>query len=96
MNQLTMNKLSRNHDPDCDGVATMAERELTALFSAVTELFGPELAELSAEEWLRELAASDDLPSSTREWRRITLNICGRLAARVNDLSISSVSLTLA
>lgn len=94
MNQLTINKLSGNHDPDCAGVATLAERELTALFSAVTELFGPELAELSANEWLRELAATDGLPSSTREWRRITLNICGRLAARVNDLSLSSVSLT--
>ncbi len=96
MNKFTINKLSGNHDPDCAGVATMAERELTALFSAVTELFGPELAELSAEEWLLELAATDGLPSSTREWRRITLNICGRLAARVNDLSISNVSLTLA
>jgi hypothetical protein len=96
MNEFTINKLSGNHDPDCAGVATMAERELTALFSAVTELFGPGLAELSANEWLRELAATDGLPSSPREWRRITLNICGRLAARVNDLSISSVSLTLA
>jgi hypothetical protein len=96
MNQLTMNELPRNHDLDCGGVADLAEHELTALFSAVTELFGPELAELSAEEWLQELKAIDGLPSSAREWRRITLNICRRLAARVDALSISSASLTLA
>jgi hypothetical protein len=95
MNQLTMNEPARNHD-DCARVATMAEHELAALFSAVTELFGPELAELSAEEWLQELLATDRLPSSAREWRRITLNICRRLAARVNALSISSASLKLA
>lgn len=96
MNQLTMNKPLRNHDLDCAGVATMALHELTALFSAVTELFGPELAELSAEEWLQELVATDGLPSSTREWRRITLNICSRLAGRVNASYISRASLTLA
>jgi len=96
MNQLTINKPPRNHDLDCAGVSTMAEHELTALFSAVTELFGPEVAELSAEEWLQELVATDGLPSSAREWRRITLNICRRLAVRVNALSISSAPLTLA
>lgn len=96
MNQLTINKLPRNHDPNCAAVASMAEHELTAFFSAVTELFGPELAELSAEEWLQELLATEGLPSSARELRRITLNICRRLAARVNALSISSASLTLA
>jgi hypothetical protein len=96
MNQLTMNKPSRNHELDCSGVATMAEHELTALYSAVTELFGPELAQLSAEEWLQELVAADGLPSSARDWRRITLNICRRLASRVNALSIPRASLTLA
>ena len=96
MNQLTMNKSSRNHDLNCAGIAAMAEHELTALFSAVKELFGTELAELSAEEWLRELVAAERLPSSAREWRRITLNISRRLAAQVNGLSIGSATLTLA
>ena len=94
MNQVTMSKLPRSHD--CAGVAATAEHELTAFLGAVTELFGPELAELSAEEWLQELVAIDGLPSSAREWRRITLDICSRLAARMNGLSISSASLTLA
>jgi hypothetical protein len=96
MNRLTMNKSSRNHDLDCAGVAAMAEHELTALFTAVKELFGTEVAELSAEEWLRELAATEGLPSSAHEWRGITLNIGRRLAARVNGLSIASPTLTLA
>jgi hypothetical protein len=59
-------------------------------------LFGPELAELSVEEWLEELVATNDLPSSARDWRRVTLNICKRLAARVNALSLSSASPTIA
>lgn len=32
----------------------MAERELAAFISAATELFGPEQARLSAEDWLEE------------------------------------------
>jgi hypothetical protein len=96
MNQLTMNKPRNNHDPHCAGVMAMAERELAAFFSAVMELFGPELAELSVEEWLEELVATNSLPSSAREWRRVTLNICKRLAARVNVLSLSTASPTIA
>jgi hypothetical protein len=89
MNQLTINKPRNNHDPRCAGAMAMAERELAAFFSAVRELFGPELAGISAEEWLEELAATNNMPSSAREWRRITLNICQRLAARLSALSIS-------
>ena len=63
---------------------TMAERELSAFFTAVTELFGSEQAEASAEDWLRELIACDDLPASTREWRTLTVSAAARLASRVN------------
>ena len=62
---------------------TMAERELSAFFTAVTELYGPEQAEASAEDWLRELMASDGLPTSTREWRTLTIAAAARLASRV-------------
>jgi hypothetical protein len=96
MNQLTINKRYNNHDPHCAGMVAMAEREFAAFFTAVTESFGPELAEISAEEWLGELVATNGLPSSAREWRRITLNICTRLAARLRALSVSSASPTLA
>lgn len=96
MNQPTTDRPRNSHDAHCAGVMAIAERELAAFLSAVTELFGPELAELSVEEWLEELVATDGLPSSAREWRRITLNICKRLAARLSALSLSSASPTLA
>jgi hypothetical protein len=38
---------------------TMAERELSAFFNTVTQLFGLEQAELSAEDWLQELSEID-------------------------------------
>ena len=62
----------------------MAERELSAFFNAVTQLFGPELAELSAEDWLHELLEIDALPTSAHEWRLITAKVSTRLASRVN------------
>lgn len=73
-----------NHDPICSGLTAMAERELSSFFTAVTELFGPEQAEISAEDWLRQLMASDDLPGSPRHWRSLSIMAASRLAARVN------------
>jgi len=58
----------------------MAERELTAFFHAVTQLFGPEQAKLSAEDWLRELTGIDRLPASIRDWRSISVKVAARLA----------------
>lgn len=62
---------------------TTAERELASFISAVTKLFGSEQAKLSAEDWLRELAATGDLPSSSEMWRRVTVDASARLARRV-------------
>jgi hypothetical protein len=61
-----------------------AEQELAAFFNAVKQLFGKEQAELSAEDWLHELAENDGPPSSTRDWRLITVKASTRLANRVN------------
>lgn len=61
----------------------MAERELSAFFSAVTELNGPEQAEASAEDWLCELMASNGLPTSTQEWRTLTIAAAAQLASRL-------------
>jgi hypothetical protein len=69
---------------------TMAERELSALFNAVTQLFGSEQAELSAEDWLQEVIEIDGLPVSTRQWRLITEKVLTRLASRVSTSSLSS------
>ncbi|WP_321472872.1 hypothetical protein [uncultured Paludibaculum sp.] len=65
------------------GGMTAAERELSAFFRAVTELYGPEQAEASAEDWLRELMARCGLPASGREWREVSIAAASRLAGRV-------------
>jgi alkylhydroperoxidase/carboxymuconolactone decarboxylase family protein YurZ len=80
-------KLSNHPCPD---LMTMAERELSAFFNAVTQLFGTEEAEISAKDWLRELIEIDGLPASTREWRLITAKASTRLANRVNASSLSA------
>ena len=88
MNVIAANRPLRNSDHPCPDLATMAERELSAFFRAVTELFGSEQAELSAEDWLQELIEVDDLPASTREWRLITTKVLTRLASRVSASSL--------
>jgi hypothetical protein len=77
--------------PDDDG-----REELAAFFSAVTELFGPQQAEVSAEDWLHELMAISDLPASARQWRLLTVKVSAWLASRVKASSISIASRTLA
>jgi peroxiredoxin len=57
MNQLASNQPPKNHTSGCTEEATTAEQELTAFFKAVMNLFGPEQAELSADDWLNELTA---------------------------------------
>jgi hypothetical protein len=86
MNQFAITELPKNHDPICGDLMTMAERELAAFFTAVTELFGSEQAEVSAEDWLHELMAIhdlriNDLPASTRQWRQLTVKAAARLAS---------------
>ena len=79
-----------NHGPSRGDLMTMAEQELSAFLSAVTELFGSEQAEAAAEDWLRELMASNDLPASIREWRTLTLAAAAQLARRVNGSALTS------
>ena len=69
---------------------TKAERELSAFFNAVKQLFGSEQAELSADDWLHELIEIDGLPASSRELRLITAKASTRLARRLNALSLST------
>jgi len=62
----------------------LAERELTSFLGAVRELFGPEQALLSTEDWLDESELMDSPPRSTsRDWRAITVAASARLANRV-------------
>jgi len=90
MNPLARYKPSTSSNPGCADFITMAERDLSAFFDAVTQLFGSEQAEISAADWLRELIEIDGLPASTREWRLITARVSTRLANRVNASSLST------
>jgi hypothetical protein len=70
----------------CEDQIKMAERELSAFIRAVTELFGPEQARLSTEEWLDESELMDKPPrSSGRDWRAVTVAASARLANRVSE-----------
>jgi hypothetical protein len=84
MNLIARYQTSKNSNHPCPDLMTMAERELSAFFNAVTQSFGSEQAELSAEDWLQELSGIDGLPTSVREWRLITAKVSTRLASRVN------------
>jgi hypothetical protein len=90
MNPLARYKPSNDCNPRCADLMMMAERELSAFFNAVTQLFGSEQAELSAEDWLHELIEIDALPASAREWRLITEKVSTRLPIRVNASSVSN------
>ena len=90
MNQFAIPKQPRNSD--CADSMSLAERELSAFFNAVTQLFGSEQADLAAEDWLHELIEIDRLPASAREWRLITAKVSTRLPGGVNASSLSSLS----
>jgi hypothetical protein len=90
MNPVARYEPSRNSNHPCPDLAAMAERELSAFFSAINQLFGSEQAQLSAEDWLQELIEIEDLPASIREWRLITAKASTRLASRVGASSLST------
>ena len=92
MNPIARYKPSVDFSPACTEFMTMAERELSAFFNAVTQLFGSEQAELSAEDWLQELIEIDDLPTSVPKRRSITAKVSTRLAIRVCASSLSPES----
>lgn len=92
MNSLVPDKLSKGSNR-CADLATLAEHEFSAFFSAVTQSFGPKEAELSAEDWLYEITEMDRLPASAKEWRHFTVKVATRLASR---LSAASSSVTTA
>ena len=89
MNALARNK-PLNSNPPCADLMTTAERELSAFFNAVTQLFGSEQAKLSADDWLQELISINDLPASNRELRLITAKVTSQLAGRLTASSLSA------
>ena len=64
-------------------IVSTAERVLGAFISAVTELYGPEQARISAEDWIEEFESMDTMPGlTTGNLRSITIAAAGRLASR--------------
>lgn len=63
----------------------LAERELSAFIGAVTELFGPDQAATSTEDWLEESELMDSPPrSASGDWRSVTIAASARLAGRID------------
>jgi hypothetical protein len=84
MKQLSHNEPYQNGNSICAELVVRVERELSAFFSAVAELFGPEQATLAAKDWLQQLEVMTDLPGSPREWRALSIEASAKLAKRVN------------
>jgi len=69
----------------------MAERELAAFLHVVTELYGPEEAEMSAHDWLDELESLNCIPGPTpREWRLVTIAAANLLSKRINNQGVGT------
>src|SRR5580704_405570 len=84
MEQLSQNEPYQNGNSICAELVVRVERELSAFFSAVAELFGPEQATLAAKDWLQQLEVMTDLPGSPRKWRALSIEASAKLAERVN------------
>ena len=82
MNAIALNNPPEVYDPVCAHLLEMAEHELAAFVGAVTKLYGAERAEIATQDWLQELSASQGMPASAKELRRITVNASARLASR--------------
>jgi hypothetical protein len=88
MQTRVVDELANRDGPTFAELMSMAERELGAFISAVTELFDSEQVRLAAEDWLDELVLVETLPGLTsRGWRLITIAASARLANRVNASS---------
>jgi len=71
----------------------LAERELWSFIAAVTKLYGPEQARISAEDWLDESDLMDSpLRSELRSWRAVTIAASARLASRLTAARHRQVS----
>jgi hypothetical protein len=76
----------------CADLIIMAEHELAAFLRAVTELYGAEQAESSAEVWLDELIAMNGLPGpASRDWRTVTVAALRHLASRLTTRKVLAI-----
>jgi hypothetical protein len=78
-----MDSQKHSYNSNCAAATEIAERELSAFIRAVTELFGPEEAKLSAGDWLGEAELMDSPPQSTsQKCRAVTIAASAMLANR--------------
>ena len=90
MSSLARFELLKNFNAPCADLTTMAERELSAFFNAITNCSGQNRQSFPAEDWLQELIQIDGLPTSAREWRLITAKVSTRIVSGVNASSRST------
>lgn len=87
MDELRPIFLNEQRDVDhsiCENPGTVARGEFLTFTRVVTELFGPEQAKQSAEDWLNELTKRDCMPgANTCEWRLVTVAAMARLTIRM-------------
>ena len=82
--------LNHNNDSRILSLADMAQRELGAFMSAVTEVYGSEEAIRSADDWLKEFEATHQPPNlRTRYWRQITIVAAEQLANRLSAEAVT-------
>jgi hypothetical protein len=82
-----------NHDRTFASQMDLAQRELGAFLYAVSDSYGPEEAEIAAEDWLDELKLLACVPEPTpRDWRSVTIAAAGRLSKRVNKKAVGTGS----
>ena len=68
----------------------MAERELGAFMTAVTELHGPQQARIAAEDWIYAFESTNErFGSTTSEWRKVTIIAASRLATRLVESGVT-------
>jgi len=66
------------------GRLRVAERHLAAFARAVNELYGPEQAQQSVQDWIEELESMDwPAGEAAPDWRRVSIAAAARLARRV-------------
>ena len=80
-----MNKHEMFFNSICEEQTYLAERELSSFITALAELYGPEQATLSENDWFDELELMGISQSSTsRDWRAVTFAASVRLADRLS------------
>jgi hypothetical protein len=82
---IAMNSQKTFCDSDYGADMDIAEHELFAFIAAVNQLFGPEEAKVSAEDWLDESELMDSPPQfASRNWRAVTIAASAKLANRMS------------